>query len=1040
MVPTIQPHGATLVLDTQSLSVLAASDSTLALLGNPAATLLGKLAGELFDDNSARDIRDIMAHKPAHPDTYVILTWRESAKSFYGRLHIKNSLLILDLEPYPEDCGQPMALCTGLGEMVCAKDTLVLADILQNAVRVLHKSTGFERVLLHHFDESGNGKMLAQARSPQVEPYLGLRPDYDMYKCVRARFKVLRVQHIPKVDYQPSPMLCTPILVPLDLSDSCLRSAPNKQLTSLRTMGVAATLTGSLIVHGKLWGLIECQHLSASKYSCGIARLIFSRICSEASRQITTCLARHARQAARARRETLEFLINSVENGSLNSTAENNCAELLLGAMRADGFALMTRQRFFPIGLVPSETDLRNLLTQLNAEGLSAIASLEQTLGLDGQRVTTNLLIANIGDREGSKLLWFRQSASSDVPWNNREKRFAKSLRGATQLSCERRLRTEMQLMQRITMNSNVAILITEGELISRPGPRILMANRAFEHDTGYSAAEVLGLSPRILQGPQTNPATLHLIRSKLERWEAVQAEVLNYRKDGSTFWVQLNISPITDAYGWVTHWISIQTDVSKQHYFQRDLEQQNIALGASLKETSALAQAKSILLGHIGHEMQEPLEIILRHTEVAQKVSEVPLRVSDALGIVHMRVLQIINSLETLALRADNRALALNVRAEAAQVELARISKAQFFAAASHDLLQPLNAARIYASALCEQSGISLPVRDLAERIDQALVAAEDMIDTLVDVTKLDCHAMAVNIETFPLYPLLSGLAEQLSSMSISRKLKLRVRPCHWLVRSDRRLLRRVLQNLIVNALRYTAKGGVLISTRMRDAKLSIEVWDTGIGIAATHHASIFEDFSRVNSFSPWGDSGNGLGLAICARICGLLNHPLSLESKLGRGSVFRVGVEIGLAGQIPYKDEQILSIDALAPLKVLCIDNDREILRSLVVLLQGWGLQVLTADDSASAQAAVTTYMPDVLVVDQHLGNNELGTELINNLIMPLGNTLIGCVLITADRSDQLRNLCLHNGFHFLYKPLKTIRLRSLMTHFSELASKQA
>ena len=1037
--PSIQPHGATLALDAQSLRVLAASASTLTLFGNPAETLLGKLASELFNDNSTSNIRAMLARKTSLRGKYAVLTWRESAESFYGWLHInKQGLAILDLEPWINDAVQAIQIvCAGIDEIAELAHSKVLAEVLQNAIKVVHERMGFESVLLYQFDDKGNGKVQAQAHSLQATPYLGLYPG-SYSKRSSARFKVLRVQQIPRVDYQPSPMLCTPMLMPLKLSRSYLRNAPNRQINDLRTTGVAATLTGSLIVQNQLWGLIECQHLSAPKYVGGAIRSAFLAICNEIGNQITACLAHQTLQARRARAKALKTLLACIKSGNLDDLAEKSRTELLLGAMRADGFTLIIRTRFFSIGQVLNEAELHHLLRQRHVQWLGTTTSFEETLHLDGTPTIVNLLIADLGENKENKLLLFHRHSSSAAPWSNEELSFAKSLRNEILLSNARHLQTEMQLLQRITLTSNVAILITEADF-SNPGPRILMANKAFENDTGYRADEVLGRSPRLLQGPNTDPATLYMIHDKLARWEAVQAEVLNYRKDGSTFWVQLNISPIADAYGWVTHWISIQTDVSKRHSFQRGLEQQNLALDASLKQIAALVQTQSTLLSHIDRDVRIPLATILGHTETAQQVLGTPAIVSTALNTVRMNAQQLLDVMNTLGHDAQIESLALTVNAEATQAERTRISKAQFFAAASHDLLQPLNAARIYASALSEQSGISAPVRDIAERIDQALIAAEEIIDALVDVTKLDSHTMAVEIDTFPVYPLLESLVEQLSSMASSRQLQLRVRPCHSLVRSDRRLLRRVLQNLIVNALRYTAKGGVLIATRIRDATMFIEVWDTGIGIDAKNHTLIFEEFSRVNKLSPWGDSGNGLGLAICGRICRLLNHPLTLKSTLGRGSVFRIGIpQLGLVESIPNA-VRMQNLDVLAPLKVLCIDNDREILHSLVVLLQGWGLHVLTVEDSASALAVIANYKPEVLLVDQQLGNNELGTELIKELITQLGSTLLGCILITADRSEQLRNICLESGLHFLYKPLKPIRLRSLMMHFSELAVKR-
>jgi CheY-like chemotaxis protein len=245
-----------------------------------------------------------------------------------------------------------------------------------------------------------------------------------------------------------------------------------------------------------------------------------------------------------------------------------------------------------------------------------------------------------------------------------------------------------------------------------------------------------------------------------------------------------------------------------------------------------------------------------------------------------------------------------------------------------------------------------------------------------------------------------------------------------------------------MLNALRYTATGGVLVGTRKRGDQLLIEVWDTGIGIAPANLSRIFEEFSRINHHSPWGDRGSGLGLAICQRIVRLLGHSLTVDSKPGRGSCFRialplVGVQPELPAPMPL-GATVASIDELPiPLNTLCVDDDPDILRSMRVLLNGWGVRVETAENGERALEIAASFAPQVLLVDQQLGLDELGVDLLKELRHRLGSKLVGCVLITADHSDSLRERCQKYGFHLLYKPTKVVRLRGLMTHFAELAA---
>ncbi len=1046
----IQPHGAVLVLDIESLRIQAASTSTAEILGYDGAALIGQPATQLFTPRSWRRLEAAVSRRRAPPDSYLVLTLRESGRSCYGWLHVRAGMAILDLERCRRASAQSLQrLFSGLESITESAQSDQQDAFLMKAVKVIRKSLCFDRVLLRRFDVHGDASVIAQARHSKIESIPDSSDTASIYsKQFRDRLRKSGIEHFADLSCSASPLLRGATLGAGDLSGSSLRVDPS--LEQLRRTGITALSTGSLVVRGTLWGVIECQQLRRPKLLSGPARLAFWRMCKEVAHRIDQYQISVARKRNGEREAALEAFAKCTDDGDLENLTADGKAELLLSALQADGFALLSQKRCVCIGLCPQENELRRVIGRLPAATQPGTRPLRWPATAErGGADFAGLLLADVGDPLDSRLLWFRLASNARFrdaglaadPWSSDELSFAESLRSLIQGRREQRTRIELEFLHRSTANSNVMILISEAEPTPGVGRRILMASEAFERVTGYRVAEVIGTVPTFLFGPESGAGAMDNIREKLASGDKFEDEILLYRKDGSTFWADVRVSSVEDALGRRTHWISVLTDISERRRIRAGLEQKNRVLEDSLSESVALVQAKSTVLGQVGRELHEPLTIMLGQTEMALKLAQTP-RVREALDVVCQTTRHTLDLVKTILDTAQLGMAAAPISKPAAQATLDR--KATFFAAASHDLLQPLNAARIYASALSELPAIGSNVREAAQRIDLALIAAEEIIDVLVEVTKLDSGALVTEIEPFALYPQLEILAAQMSSLATSRQLQLRVPPCKWLVQSDRRLLRRVVQNLMANALRYTAEGGVLVGTRKRRGELLIEVWDTGIGIDAIHQSKVFEEFSRVNQRSPWGDRGSGLGLAICERICRLLGHSLTVVSKPGRGSCFRVAVP--LLGEwreteaSPGHEMAAASADGLpTPMKVLCVDDDPDILRSMRALLSGWGVDVETAEDGAAALATIATFVPDVLLVDQQLGPHELGIELLRTLQLRLGSSLIGSALITADHSDALRERCKKHGHHLLYKPLKAVRLRGLMTHFAELAGQQ-
>jgi signal transduction histidine kinase len=391
----------------------------------------------------------------------------------------------------------------------------------------------------------------------------------------------------------------------------------------------------------------------------------------------------------------------------------------------------------------------------------------------------------------------------------------------------------------------------------------------------------------------------------------------------------------------------------------------------------------------------------------------------------------------QTLEQRVADRTRELETALEAQRdakrlAEEANATKTRFVAAASHDLLQPLNAARLFASALEERAGDET-VRTLAARIDSSMRAAEEVLDDMLDIARLESGTMRAEIADFNLAEVFEGLERQFAPLAQRRSLRLRVTRPACRVRSDRVLLRRVLQNLISNALRYTQRGGVLVGCRRRGASVEIVVWDTGPGIAEQHQQAIFDEFRRLDRVSPWGEQGLGLGLSICDRIARLLGLELGLRSAPGRGSMFRVRVPMGAAAPAPAAESPPAPATAapssLVGVAVLCVDNEPEILAGMTALMSRWGVRVVTATDSQTARRLAAAEHPAVVLADYRLGDgDDDGLALLVELCHAGVAPPIGA-LVTADHSAALAERARELGFPMLRKPVKPAALRALM-----------
>ncbi|MCW5582027.1 MAG: response regulator, partial [Luteimonas sp.] len=275
----------------------------------------------------------------------------------------------------------------------------------------------------------------------------------------------------------------------------------------------------------------------------------------------------------------------------------------------------------------------------------------------------------------------------------------------------------------------------------------------------------------------------------------------------------------------------------------------------------------------------------------------------------------------------------------------------------------------------------------------------------------------------------LLRELAAQYAPMAAARTIDIRIHAPSLPVRSDRRLLRRVLQNFIANALRYTPRGRVVLAARRRGEDVVLQVWDTGPGIPEHHMRQIYDEFHRYEQPFDWDGRGLGLGLSICQRISRLLGHALDAHSVPGRGSMFSIVVP--RAQSAPVRDRAAAGVAmqrTLDGLCVLCVDNDSDILAGMDALLSRWGVRTLLATTVDDALAKIAQ-QPDVLLVDYHLHDRLDGLDALDALRAAAGHAVPGA-LLTADGSDTLGQAARARGYRVLTKPVKPASLRAFLT----------
>ncbi|MGY3884193.1 PAS domain-containing hybrid sensor histidine kinase/response regulator [Aeromonas aquatica] len=371
-------------------------------------------------------------------------------------------------------------------------------------------------------------------------------------------------------------------------------------------------------------------------------------------------------------------------------------------------------------------------------------------------------------------------------------------------------------------------------------------------------------------------------------------------------------------------------------------------------------------------------------------------------------------------------------------QVERANHSKSRFLAAVSHDLTQPLNAAKLFTSSLLEmlpqegEQGVDQRAEQvrIARHIDDALGATEDLITDLLDISRLEAGKFKARKLDFALSDVLGNLKAEFGVLAQAGEIQFSVVESKLAVYSDVRLLRRVLQNFLTNAFRYNPGGRVLLGCRRLGDKVRIEVWDNGPGIPLDKQETIFDEFSRLDHSRTAREQGLGLGLAIARGISQVLGHQLSLRSWPQAGSVFAITLNLATRPVMPSQATAPAVRDSqLEGIRILCIDNEEDILTAMHSLLGRWGCEVMCAQSLEQAQALIGDgFLPQLVLSDYHLDDGKTGLQALHMIRLAHGNG-IGGIIISADRKSELQAQIREHGFGYVSKPVKPLKLRALM-----------
>lgn len=631
----------------------------------------------------------------------------------------------------------------------------------------------------------------------------------------------------------------------------------------------------------------------------------------------------------------------------------------------------------------------------------------------------------------------------------------------STDITDRKRIEEKLRLFESAVNRANDAIVITEADPLTRPGPKIIYVNEAFTRLTGYSAEEMIGQSPRCLQGPETDRDQLAQIRASLKKLNPVQTELINYHKDGSKYWVEMSISPVTNSEQEITHFVSVQRDVTHKRLYANSLlterkQMQQIITDAPFavamldREFRYIAHSQQWLKDyHLSEESLIGLSHLnifpnlpdywlnIYHRAFAGEVLSCPedkMNYPDGIeGYVRWAIHPWhINETEIGGIFIATYPIDELVKGRESALETVRL-KSQFIANMSHEIRTPMNGVMGMAGLLMK-SDLSPKQKDFVRAIRTSANHLLTIINDILDFSKLEANEMVLEELDFNLEECIETILDLLATQAEEKSLELAVliEPdvCRHLC-GDPSRLKQVLLNLIGNALKFTSEGEVVLQVKEIPAsddkiKLYFSVKDTGIGIPPEGHKRLFEAFSQVDASTTRQFGGTGLGLVICKQLVTLMGGEIGVESQPGQGSTFWFTVQF----KPPVIREKSDLPKTLSHLKLLVVDPSATVCQSVRTFACSWGMQADEAYHPDQAlvrlRSAARCRQPyDFAVFDQQLilSRGERFIEVIQNDPRLLTTKLI---LMTSMNQLAETEELLEWGFSsYVMKPLRASRL---------------
>lgn len=389
------------------------------------------------------------------------------------------------------------------------------------------------------------------------------------------------------------------------------------------------------------------------------------------------------------------------------------------------------------------------------------------------------------------------------------------------------------------------------------------------------------------------------------------------------------------------------------------------------------------------------------------------------------------------LKMRFENIDLVRSLKVQQAEVEAAKNAaekanqdKSRFLAAASHDLRQPLHAMSLFLDAIrhCDEKQERL---GLYEKLEKSVESLGELFNALLDISKIDADVIDIQPTTFYVSDVIKKIVHEFELEAKTKGLSLKYRSSTIKVHSDPLWFERIIRNLVSNAIRYTDSGKILLTSRRRGANCSIQIWDTGHGIAVDKQDTIFQEFTQLHNPQRDRNNGLGLGLAIVKRLCALLKHTITLRSTLGKGSVFSLTLPVSSLPVITNKiTPDIQTGNQLKHKSILIIDDEPDVRISMAAMLEKWGCHVLVADSLAAVFTVIDTQetLPSLIISDYRLAEKHTGLEALTAINQHY-NVKLPAILVTGETEIHTIRKINNSGYKVLHKPVKPAKLRLTM-----------